>query len=281
MSATVPTLSHAVRPATLDPERIQQHNRAIGSPVQEILSRLFMVYLVGTLVALGLRIFCRLRVVHLAPLETLKRDNVIFAGRHFYEWDPAITLTALMWKHAITRPAWLPCVVAGDFWFRVPALRALLWLFNILCLVRDHEPYHGAMAAVVGLFRRRATANGLIFPTGPIGRSKHYRVKPGIGWLAQECPDSQIVPVTTIGLQEIRLRDVLLLRRPQLTLVSGTPFRGRDLEGADRGERERVVCERIHQQWQEMEHWVLETDMRLDHVPMTGSRNNAVAPSHA
>jgi 1-acyl-sn-glycerol-3-phosphate acyltransferase len=282
VSATFPTLSHAVRPA-LDPERVLRHNRALGSRLQEVASRLFTVYLVGTLIALGLRILFRLRVVHLVPLQSLYRDQVMFAGRHFYEWDPPLTLTALAWTHAVTRPSWLPFIVAGDFWFRTPPLRALLWLLNILCLVRDHEPDHGAMATVAGHFRRRSRAAGLIFPTGPIGRSKHYRVKPGIAWLAEECPEAQIVPITTIGLQELRLRDVLLLRRPRLTLVSGTPFRARDVEGADRHERELAVCQRVADQWQVMEHWVREADMRPDHVPMTGPRSSAttIAPSHA
>jgi 1-acyl-sn-glycerol-3-phosphate acyltransferase len=281
VSATVPTLSHLFRP-TLDPERILRHNRAIGSRLQQAVTRVFMVYLVGSLVALGLRLFFRLRVVHLVPLRDLAHDQVLFAGRHFYEWDPTITLTALAWKEALMRPALLPYIVAGDFWFRTPPLRALLWLMNILCLVRDHEPDHGALARVTGLFRREAKASALIFPTGPIGQSQRYRVKPGIGWMAEECPDAQIVPVTTMGLQELRLRDVLLLRRPRLTLVSGTPFRGREVEGADRHERERVVCERVHQQWQEMEHWVRETDMRADRVPMMGPRHTIApcAPAH-
>jgi 1-acyl-sn-glycerol-3-phosphate acyltransferase len=271
--ATVPTLSRARRPAAVDPEPILRHNRAIGSWLQKVGSRLFTVYLVGSLISLGFRIFCRLRVVRLVPLRDLEGDPVMFVGRHFYEWDPPLTLTALGWKYALTRPGWLPYVVAGDFWFRIPALRALCWLFNILCLVRDHEP-EGAMATVAGHFHRRPQAAGLMFPTGPIGQSKDYRVKPGIGWLAEECPEAQILPVTMIGLQEIRLRDVLLLRRPRLTLVSGTPFRGRDVAGADRYERELAVCERVQKQWQEMERWVLEADRRPDRAP-------AIAPSHA
>jgi 1-acyl-sn-glycerol-3-phosphate acyltransferase len=280
MSATAPTLSRAAGPAAIDPERVLRYNRAIGSRLQKVGSRLFTVYLVGTLIALGFRIFCRLRVVRLVPLRDLEGDPVMYAGRHFYEWDPPLTLTALGWKYALTRPGWLPYVVAGDFWFRIPALRALCWLFNILCLVRNHEP-EGAMTTAAGHFRRDPRASGLIFPTGPIGQSKDYRVKPGIGWLALECPEAQIVPVTLIGLQEIRLRDVLLFRRPRLTLVSGTPFRGRDISGTDRYERELAVCERVRQQWQDMEHWVRETDMRPDRVPRTEPKSDHVAPSPA
>ncbi len=275
MSATAPTLSHVFRPS-LDPERILRHNRAIGSRLQQAASHLFTAYVVGSLIAVGLRIFFRLRVVHLVPLRDLARDNVLFAARHFYEWDPTITLTALAWKEALTRPSCLPYIVAGDFWFRTLPLRALLWLLNILCLVRDHEPDHGALARVTGLFRRNATASALIFPTGPIGTSPRYRVKPGIGWMAEECPDAQVVPVTTLGLQELRLRDVLLLRRPRLTVVSGRPFRGREVEGTDRHERERLVCERVHGQWQEMEHWAQETDMAVvlgDRVHKIGSQS--------
>jgi 1-acyl-sn-glycerol-3-phosphate acyltransferase len=240
------------------PERILRHNRAIGSPVQSIVSRWLMTYVLGTAFAIGMRIFFRLKIVHHTPMRSLDR-KVIFAARHFYEWDPFFSLTALAWRDALRRPGIVPCTVAGDFWFRSPILRATLWFLNILCLVRDREPAGGAMSRVAEMLADRPSVTALLFPTGPIGRSKAYRVKPGIGWLAQERPDVQIVPVTMIGLQDVRLRDVLLLRRPPLTVAAGRPFRGRDVAGATRDERELAACRRIDEEWQVMERAELET----------------------
>jgi 1-acyl-sn-glycerol-3-phosphate acyltransferase len=281
VSVSVPSFPRAIR-AALDPERIVRHNRAIGSLLQCAASRLFSVYFLAPLVALGLRVFFRLKVVHQVPLRSLGR-HVVFAGRHFYEWDAPLTLTALAWKHALPRPGFLPYIVAGDFWFRIPPLRAMLWLLNILCLVRDYEPDNGAMGALTGLFRRRSRATALIFPTGPIGRSKLYRVKPGIGWFARENPDVQIVPVTTMGVQAIRLRDVLLLRRPHLTLVSGTPFCCDEIGGVARHERELAVCQRVAEQWRGMEDWARAAGVHVEHVPAVEgpASTSAVAPFHA
>jgi 1-acyl-sn-glycerol-3-phosphate acyltransferase len=279
MNETVSSFPRAFRPS-VDPERVRRHNRGIGSRLQRAATRLFMIYFLGALNALVLRILFRLEVVRLAPIRSLEA-RVVFACRHFYEWDPLISLTALAWKSALTRPDRLPYIVAGDFWFRRSVLRAMLWLLNILCLVRDHEPENGAMSALRDLLLYNSRGTALIFPTGPIGRSTQYRVKPGIGWLAQECHEIQILPVTTIGVQQICLRDVLLLRRPRLTVVTGAPFRGREVEGGTREDRELAVCERVDEQWQAMEYWVKWRDGRHDHVcEMPAPQGDpAVAPS--
>jgi len=72
----------------------------------------------------------------------------------------------------------------------------------------------------------------------------------------------QILPVTTIGLQDISFRDLLLLRRPRLTIVSGRPFHGRDVTGDTRDERKRAVCARVDEQWHAMEGSVEDSGIR-------------------
>lgn len=237
--------------ATARPEVIQaitRHNERVGSRLQRFLSRLVFVYMAGIAVRLAAALFLRLRV---EGRDRLRRagKKVILAPRHYYEWDPLLTFSAL-YPDGLFAPRLLPISIAGHFWMRSKLRRTLSWLGGVLGVVPGEGPDRGAIARAARLFHESRALTVAIFPTGPIRRARSYEVRPGVGYLAGLCPDVPVVPVTVLGVADLRLGDVLRLRRPEVVISFGEPICARSLPAGPLDEQAAAVCDRIAAAWE-------------------------------
>jgi hypothetical protein len=245
----------------MNTEAIVRLNRSIDWVPRRFLAWILSAWVMGPLGVLWVRLNFRVRnavpdlkaSMAIPGAATPFGDRVILAVQHYYEWDAALPYCMLLWPYSLLRPGFLPLLTAGDFWSRNPFMRAIAWLFGLLCFVPGREPEDGAMRILATLFSRRSNLAAVIYPTGPIGRRTRFILQRGIGWLALEQPDVPIVPIAFGGVRDLRLRDMILLKRPVLSLRQGRPFRGRDIAGATRDERETAVCDEIARQWRELE----------------------------
>ena len=85
------------------------------------------------------------------------------------------------------------------------------------------------------------------------GAARTFNARYGITYLAFGCPDVPMLPFSAIGLQDLRWRDVLLLRRPRLVFAIGKPFYGRDFAGGSYEERSDALLSRITSEWKDLE----------------------------
>jgi 1-acyl-sn-glycerol-3-phosphate acyltransferase len=236
--------------ANADPkhiERIHRYNETIGSRLHRFVQKLFLLWICGPIITVLMRIFCRVQVIGVERLDSL--GSGIIAARHFYEWDPAFFYTAALWTRAFFRTSLTPLTLAGHFWTKTRPRRIISWCMGIMGVVRGEGLNQGAVARAAELVKESRASFISIFPTGPIGRSRTYDVKPGVGYLALRCPDVPVIPVTIVGLQELELRSVLRLERPLITIVFGTPFTATEVDAATDAARIEAICDRIGSSW--------------------------------
>jgi 1-acyl-sn-glycerol-3-phosphate acyltransferase len=249
ISASPAAPPEARRLSDADLRAIERHNRRVGGRAQRIASRLFMVYVVGPVAFLLVRLAFRVRVTGREALAGCL-PHAIFAFRHFYEWDPFVICFATLWTRSILRPQVQPLTLAGPVWLRTRARRAASWLFGLVGAGSRRE---SGLERAIEVLRAPAAATVSIAPTGPIGRARRYEVKRGIGRLAVACPEVPVYAVAVSGLADVRLGLGLLLRRPVVTIRFAAPFRGREVAGETEDERVSDVCERIRRSWEELE----------------------------
>jgi 1-acyl-sn-glycerol-3-phosphate acyltransferase len=157
----------------------------------------------------------------------------------------------MFWPWGARDWRWAPHLLAGQFWTRTPFRRTLSWWLSNLALVRGEGEQQVAFERVAELMAVPGPRVVGMFPTGPIGQTAHVPPRPGIAYLAMRCPEVPVLPVSLVGLRAIRLRDVLALRRPILTIAVGAPFKASDLSSSG-GSVARIVG-RIDQTWRELE----------------------------
>jgi 1-acyl-sn-glycerol-3-phosphate acyltransferase len=230
-------------------ETLERHNARVGSLGQRTLARFVLLFVVGPFAFLLTRILFRIRVVDGHHLDN-HRTRIV-AVRHFYEWDPFLTLYSALWTRALVRPWQLPYNLGGHFWVKTPLRRLLSWSVGLIGVRRGGGIEQDALRRASEILNGPAGSCLAIYPTGPTGRSDAYEVKPGVGYLSLSCPGVPVIPVAIFGLRDLQLRDVLTLRRPQLTYVMGEPFRACDLPANHNHELVEVIRQRIERAWQE------------------------------
>jgi len=233
-------------------EAIQRHNARVGTPLQGAVQKMLLLWLLGPVAWLGLRLLFRVRVLHRERLSAVFPRGIL-AARHFFEWDPLVTFYAAGWTSAFRHPELVGHAIAGRFWMRNWLWRAVSWCLGILGYRPGGEPDEGAVGRAADLLDQRRRVMIAVYPTGPIGRSREYRLRPSVGELASRCPAVPILPLTVVGLQTVRVADVLFLRRPRLTLALGEAFCAADLPANGEPDTTEAVCARIDAEWKKLE----------------------------
>jgi 1-acyl-sn-glycerol-3-phosphate acyltransferase len=245
--------------------QVQAHNREIGTRMQSFVQVALAVWVLGPVVNLLLKVFFSIRVIGQDRLDSVRQSSFL-AIRHFFEWDPLLTLPALLWTRAIRRPHLVPLSLAGRFWMQNQFMRALSWSLGVMGLMRGREPHDGAIKQVVSRIEGDVPTTVAVYPTGPIGKTQNYVVRRGIGHLALSCPDVPVIPVTIIGVQELSLLSVFTLRRPEITIAVGEPFTAADIVADTVNERMCLILSRIAQDWTRNESRLKErpTELQVD-----------------
>ncbi|HEY9869614.1 MAG TPA: hypothetical protein V6D08_10650 [Candidatus Obscuribacterales bacterium] len=245
--------------------QVQAHNKEIGTRTQRLVQAALALWVLGPIVILLLKVFFSIRVIGQDRLDTMQR-SCFLAIRHFFEWDPLVTLPALLWTRAVRRPHLVPLSLAGRFWMQNRLMRALSWSLGVMGLMRGREPHDGAIKQVVSRIESDVPTTVAVYPTGPIGKAKTYVVRRGIGHLALSCPDVPVIPVTVIGVQELSLLSILTLRRPEITIVVGEPFMAADIVAETVNERMCLILSRIARDWTKHESRLREcpTELAMD-----------------
>jgi 1-acyl-sn-glycerol-3-phosphate acyltransferase len=254
---------------------IARHNQRIGTWHQRFLARALCVYILGILAYLVLRILFRVRVDGREHLHG--RKKAIFAMRHFFEWDPPVGYWMMLCPRGFVAPHLFPVSLAGHYWSKTPGRRLLSYLINVMGFVRGDGPRQGAIRRSSELLRDMRRCYITIFPTGPIGRKKDYEVRPGIGHLACLQPDVPVIPISVVGIQELRWRDLLLLRRPKLVYRIGEPITAREVHADDDDVRVEAICEHVGRVWGRDEARIRES---LGH-PASANARNTGTPARA
>ncbi len=228
-----------------------RHNERIGRYPQRLIEHLYVVYLVGPILWLLVRLAFRVRVENVqAVLDAGPR--MILAFRHFHEWDPVVVYFGSAWPHSLLRPSLHPMTLVGPFWMRGRMMRGVSYVLGNIGVARGAGRGQSGLAQAARLLSRPSRMTVGVAPTGPIGRARDYEVKPGIGYLALDVPEVPVVPISVQGVQDVRLGARLFLRRPVVTIRVGEPFRARDLGGSE-DERVAEVCRRIRAEWDRLE----------------------------
>jgi 1-acyl-sn-glycerol-3-phosphate acyltransferase len=229
-----------------------RHNERIGTRLQHFFQILLLQYLVGPIVWIGLKILFRVEVIGAEKVLAFKPKGIL-AVRHFFEWDPLVNFYSSVWRFSFGRHQFLAASLASPFWTRSWLRRAFAWLLGVMSFVPEHEPDKGALDRAARLLESDAKLAIAIYPTGPVGRKKNYEIRYGVGYLATRCPDVPVLPITVMGLQDIKLREVLGFRRPRIRLLFGEVFYGREFADGSLIEKQNAVCQRIGAQWRGME----------------------------
>ncbi|HEY9868476.1 MAG TPA: lysophospholipid acyltransferase family protein [Candidatus Obscuribacterales bacterium] len=229
-------------------ESLRRHNACIGSSLQRSFQRVFSLYLYGPMAFLLVHALFKVRVEGRERIARLSGSSIL-AIRHFYEWDPLLSLPVLLWRDALTKQHLVPLSLAGQFWTRTAFMRAISWLCGIIAFIKGHEPEAGGIRRASELLDNGNAATVTIYPTGPIGQSKEYQVWRGIGYLGVRCPDVPIIPVSIQGLQELHLASWRSLRRPELKFIVGQPFYASEIHASSTEEWIDRIRERLTAAW--------------------------------
>ncbi len=229
-------------------ELLKRHNERIGTVLQLVAQRFFLICIFGTFVYPLLHFLFKLEVRGRVVLNDVG-NRFIYAAQHYYEWDPLLLWCAGLWVLALRRNYFIANSIAGPFWSQTSLHRAASWLLGIMFTIKGHELESGAVGRAARLLNGPLPLTIAVYPTGPVGRSRDSRFYPGIQLLAESCPAVPIVPVTLRGLQEITLRDVLMLKRPPLFVEFGTPFFGMELLDTHPEERLSALHEKLMSAW--------------------------------
>jgi hypothetical protein len=227
---------------------LERHNARMGSAVQRFIHVALFLCVVAPPLAILLRLFFRCELRGAQHFARCRERGAIFAVRHYYEWDPFIPKVLALWPLALRYPHFSSMALGGAYWTRTPLRRFASYCLGILGLQRGQGLQQSAIDRFAALSARRPSCIS-IFPTGPIGKRDTYRVGPGVAQLALKCPDVPVLPVTLLGVADLRLRDVFLGRRPRITLSIGAPFTAGEVQRDTDVERILVICRRIAAQW--------------------------------
>jgi 1-acyl-sn-glycerol-3-phosphate acyltransferase len=233
-------------------KKLERHNRRIGKLWQRLLHRFLAVYVLGPWIYLWVRLSFRVRAMGTEHLRACS-PHAIYAFRHFYEWDPFLTFFGSAWTRSLRRPHLHPNALVGHFWVKTRVRRAIATALGLLALPRGGGPRNQAIERASELLRRAEAGTVSIAPTGPIGESQFFDIRPGIGWLAAACPDVPVVPVTLLGVQGVRPGLGLFFRRPRVTIAFGRPFLAREIAGRTFDERVEGICRRVGEEWARLE----------------------------
>jgi 1-acyl-sn-glycerol-3-phosphate acyltransferase len=195
----------------------------------------------------ALRLLVRVRVEGREHIRG--RKKAVLAMRHFFEWDPPVGYWMLLFPRVLATPYQHPVSLAGHYWSKTRGRRLLSYLCKVMGFIRGDGPRQGAMQRAVDLLRDRPRCYIAIFPTGPIGKKKNYEVRPGVGHLACMQPDVPVLPVSVVGIQELRWRDIVRLRRPELVYRIGEPIAAKDVRAEDEEARAERICEHVARVW--------------------------------
>jgi 1-acyl-sn-glycerol-3-phosphate acyltransferase len=228
---------------------MSRHNRSMGRGLQRPAMVAAFLYLLGPFAYAALRILFRVHLHHDERFAHLRNRSGVFALRHFYEIDPFVSFYGAAWRQALRWRHMVAYSLASRVWTRTPAMRTISWIFGVMGLSRGLGAEQSATERAVELLRGPEPVTMAIYPTGPIGRSERFNIRPGVGYLAVKCPDLPVFPVTLVGVQHLKLRDLLLWRRPRVDISIGQPFYGRELRGVTEEDRMEHACELVAAGW--------------------------------
>jgi 1-acyl-sn-glycerol-3-phosphate acyltransferase len=232
-------------------DMLSRHNERIGRFPQRLVEHLYVVYLMGPILWLLVRLAFRIRVENVGTVLAAGPRKIL-AFRHFHEWDPIVVYFGSAWLHSLLRPSLHPMTLVGPFWMRRRWMRVISYLLGNIGVARGAGRGQSGLAQAARLLSGRSRMTVGIAPTGPIGRARDYEVKPGIGYLALDVPEVPVVPISVEGVQDVRLGLGVFLRRPVVTIRVGAPFRAGDISGSE-DERVAAVCGRIRAEWERLE----------------------------
>jgi 1-acyl-sn-glycerol-3-phosphate acyltransferase len=241
--------------ARIDPaleKTMTAHNERIGTRGQVLVQRVLILLVLGPIAWLLVRILFSVRVVGRHHFGAIER-HAILAVQHYFEWDPILSFYVAAYSSSFRRPQLVAQSLASSLWVRTRAARMVSLLLGVMGLSRGLGPTQSAMERAARLLSSARPVVIVTYPTGPIGRRKEAELRPGVGHLTLRCPDLPVLPITLTGVQDLHLRDVLLLRRPPVTVVVGPAFRAREVEGETYDARVEAVCQRIARAWREGE----------------------------
>ncbi len=152
---------------------------------------------------------------------------ILLAGNHDSHWDPVAIGVAAMPRRQI-------CALAKASMWKRPVLAQVLNGMGQIPIERGSGDGQAMVAATAAL--RAGTCIG-IFPEGTLSRGKALRARSGIGRLAQDVPEAQIICCSVAGTVDI----VRFPRRPRIRVVFSLPAGG----GLHAGERPVVFAERL------------------------------------
>lgn len=227
---------------------IRRHNESIGRPAQRLIQQAFMLLFAAPCLSLALRLFFKIEVKGREIIDSLG-DRSILVCQHYFEWDPFLTFSLLLWQSALTKRHLAAQSLASSRWVSTPLLRLISWICGIMSFIQNHEPRAGAVDRAAQLLNGQEPVSIAIFPTGTIGRQQTYSLHPAVAHLALRSPQTPIVPIALEGLTSVRWRDVLTFKRPRLALAVGTPFTAEEVPAPDERARLFEICSRINDEW--------------------------------
>jgi len=227
---------------------LQRHNDRIGTKPQLLVQQTLTRYMIGPVVAFVLGLLFKIEI---RGKERLARigDRALFAGQHYFEWDPFLSYCSLLWRPSLRKPHLVAQSIASPMWTRTPLRRTLCWLLGIMAVVKGREPHAGAIRRAASLLNGTMPATIGIFPTGPIGRRKYYSLYPGVAHLAMRCPQVPVVPISLTGIADVDLRSILKFDRPRVQIVVGEPFTAQEIWLDDQQALTAAICNRIDAEW--------------------------------
>jgi 1-acyl-sn-glycerol-3-phosphate acyltransferase len=226
---------------------LDRHNGRVGTLAQTLVHRFVFLFLVGPIVYPLLRLFFRVELRGAERRKFMSGRSMIYAVRHNHEWDPFVTWTVACWRPALRHWSMVNLSTAGPFWVKTRFRRFVSWCLGVMGLQKGRGHDQSAITRFAELDQRGRFSIS-IFPTGPLGRAASYRLGAGVAHLAMRCPDVPLMPVSLLGLSHVRLRDVLLFKRPPVTVVLGESFTAREILGSTEV-RINSICQRIEDAW--------------------------------
>lgn len=144
---------------------------------------------------------------------------ILLAGNHDSHWDPVAIGVAAMPRRQI-------CALAKASMWKNPVLARILDGMGQIPIERGTGDGQAMVAATTAL--REGTCIG-IFPEGTLSQGKVLRARSGIGRLARDVPEAQIICCSVSGTVDI----VRFPRRPRIRVVFSLP-EGGGLQGDER-----------------------------------------------
>jgi 1-acyl-sn-glycerol-3-phosphate acyltransferase len=161
-----------------------------------------------------LRLFARFRVYGRENIEGF-REPLIVAANHRGLLDPPLVGTAFSLEARVFPLRY----IAKPAFFGRPIMAFLFHLYGAFSATEFRKAIHCL---------RDDGGTLVIFPEGKIaGGEQMLDSKLGVGMLAMMFPDIYIVPISIVG-TENAIKNMLLLKRPHITMKIGKPFTMRE-----------------------------------------------------